>query len=395
MYMHTSRAPRGRQVRRLAIVIGLGAMLALSACGSSGSTSDAGTSGTGSSSAATAAKTQLDKLSQPVAGSPDLGSPVKSSDLAGKTIFYIPFTLQAIHFSLVQHSLEEALTTVGATVRTCDGQANPTQFSACMDQAVQQKPAAVITDYIPYELAPTAYQKLRSAGIPVFVADAEPAQGVTTSATFAFGNPDSFGFKASEAEDDAVIADSDAKAHVLYLQLNASAAITAQGQHGVDYFKSACPDCVVTVKQVNLGMNNIPSLVSSALISDSSINYVVPQTDTYLSAALSGIQAAGKTNSIKVASVADALASLQQVKSNPHVIAMAGSNPTYVAWTMADSVIRMLAGQMPPKDYPVLNRVFTKQNIGSLDLSTAGEASGEWFGSTAYKQAFEKLWGVK
>lgn len=392
--MNTSFAGQRRPARSLAAGLVLAAGLALSACGASGASSDA--SGSASSGAAKAAKAHLEKLSRPVSGAPDLGDPVDTSKVAGKTVFYVPIALKAGHFPFVQKNLEDALAKVGARLHTCDGQGNPSGFGACLGQAVQQRPAAVITDYIPYELASTAYEKLRSAGIPVLIAGAEQPRGVATSKAFAFGDPETYGFSAVEGEADAVIADSDAKAHVLFLQLNASTAIQAQGRHALDYFKKACPRCVVTVKGVNLGiMSTIPSLVSSALVRDPGIGYVVPQTDTYLAAAVSGIQAAGKTRSVKVSSSGDVLASVQQVKSNPQLLAMAGTNPPYLAWTMADSVFRMLAGQAPPKAYPVLNRVFTKQNVDGLDLTTAAEAGGQWFGSTGYKQAFAGLWSAK
>lgn len=120
-----------------------------------------------------------------------------------------------------------------------------------------------------------------------------------------------------------------------------------------------------------------------------------PQYDTYLAPALSAIQAAGKAQPTRISSSGAVLASVQQVKSNPQLLAMVGVNPLYLAWTMADSVFRMHAGQLPPEHYPVLNRAFTKQNVNSLDLTAAAESSGEWFGSTAYRQAFEKLWGAK
>ena len=42
--------------------------------------------------------------------------------------------------------------------------------------------------------------------------------------------------------------------------------------------------------------------------------------------------------------------------------------------------------------YPT--RLFTAQNIGSIQVTPAAAASGAWFGSTAYQAAFKKDWGV-
>jgi ribose transport system substrate-binding protein len=40
------------------------------------------------------------------------------------------------------------------------------------------------------------------------------------------------------------------------------------------------------------------------------------------------------------------------------------------------------------------DRLFTKRNIGTIQVTTAGQASGAWFGSTSFESEFAKLWGV-
>ena len=40
------------------------------------------------------------------------------------------------------------------------------------------------------------------------------------------------------------------------------------------------------------------------------------------------------------------------------------------------------------------SRLFTTQNIGSIEVTTADQASGAWFGDTSYQDAFKTLWGV-
>ena len=38
--------------------------------------------------------------------------------------------------------------------------------------------------------------------------------------------------------------------------------------------------------------------------------------------------------------------------------------------------------------------MFTPENIGELDLSPEAEKSGEWYGSTDYRDGFKELWGL-
>lgn len=40
-------------------------------------------------------------------------------------------------------------------------------------------------------------------------------------------------------------------------------------------------------------------------------------------------------------------------------------------------------------------RLFTAANVSSLRLTPAAQASGEWYGSSAYATMFEHLWGVR
>jgi ribose transport system substrate-binding protein len=40
------------------------------------------------------------------------------------------------------------------------------------------------------------------------------------------------------------------------------------------------------------------------------------------------------------------------------------------------------------------SRLFTAQNIGSIKVSPAEQASGAWFGDTSYQSAFKTLWGI-
>jgi len=40
------------------------------------------------------------------------------------------------------------------------------------------------------------------------------------------------------------------------------------------------------------------------------------------------------------------------------------------------------------------SRLFTSQNIGSIQVTPAAQASGDWFGDNSYQSQFAQLWGV-
>jgi ribose transport system substrate-binding protein len=67
-------------------------------------------------------------------------------------------------------------------------------------------------------------------------------------------------------------------------------------------------------------------------------------------------------------------------------------NFAYQGYATADAIFRLVAGLEVP-EYDVSYRLFTKDNIGEIDLTDDAQASGEWFGPTDYKKDFATLWG--
>jgi ribose transport system substrate-binding protein len=45
-------------------------------------------------------------------------------------------------------------------------------------------------------------------------------------------------------------------------------------------------------------------------------------------------------------------------------------------------------------DETIPTRLFTTQNIGTIQVTTAAQASGAWFGDDSFESEFAKLWGV-
>lgn len=65
-------------------------------------------------------------------------------------------------------------------------------------------------------------------------------------------------------------------------------------------------------------------------------------------------------------------------------------------WYAADQVFRLASGQgAVEKEVFPFRRLFTPDNIGSLDLTPEGQESGSWYGKADYIGGFSKLWGLK
>jgi ribose transport system substrate-binding protein len=314
-------------------------------------------------------------------------------------VYYVPITLEDPEFAVISSSLKAALAKVGVSLVTCSANATPTGFAACLDRAVAARVSAIVTDSIPVAEAANAYQKAQSAGIPVLVTDQlVPPAGVPGAVT-GLGNQ-KLGYMPGGAAPllalvaDWVIADSGGKANVLLSEFIDNPTTKAFiEQVAAPEFRHHCPGCTMYFSHVlNANFNLIPSQTSSALLAHPGINYVISEFDAELQPMYGGVQQSGFASKVKAASTTGILGALQQLKSGQFLHADAGIDMAYQGWADADAVLRQLLGMHLVKEtIPV--RLFTSDNVGSLKLTSAAQASGEWYGSNGYQAVFLKLWG--
>lgn len=380
------------RARALAFV-GSAALVALALAGCDATSSTASSTSTSTSTTGTGLAAQVQKLEQPLKSWPIPTDKVSNADaLKGKTVYYIPITLQAPEFGTIQTAFTAAVAALGGKVQVCDGQGTPTSISACVTQATNAKAAAIVADAIQYEIAGNAFTAAQAAGVPVIIADqaaesAHPDSKTLATITGPVGNA------MDEALAKWTVVDSKSKADVL-------ANVSADGSSPANYFASAqkvfsaCSGCTVTVNKVSSG--NFPLVApstSSALLKDSSVGYLQVQFAQFLQASQGGVQAAGKGSSIKVTTGAAQLGELQAVKAGT-VAAAASPSGAFEGWIFADAALRLIGGDTIP-DYTVPMRLFTANNIGSITLTANAMNTGAWYGpSSSFSDGFKTLWGV-
>ncbi|MEV6967417.1 substrate-binding domain-containing protein [Hamadaea sp. NPDC051192] len=181
---YTRLAPTSRAAHSFAAVATVAVLAAsLTACSDSADPA-APTETTAANSALAGEVTALSQAQQaytvPTETLPDVSS------LAGKTVYYIPVTAQSPQFAVTQKALTAALTAVGVKIQVCDGKATPTDISACVNQAVNARAGAIITDAIPYGLAANAFDAAQTAGVPLVNTNQLPNQNKPASKTLAY-----------------------------------------------------------------------------------------------------------------------------------------------------------------------------------------------------------------
>ena len=378
---------RSRGVIRSVLMLTATALLA-AGCSSSGN-ADTATPNSGDGKLADAVKLASAALtSYPVPTDALAGV----STLKGKTVYYIPITLQAHQFSITGAALRKALGTVGVKLQICNGNSNPSDVTACVTQATAASAGAIIADSIPYGLAANAFGAAQAKKIPVLITDQIPDPTHPASATL--GYIQGAGSDMLKAVADWIINDSDGKASVVINESTDSPSTQAYVAAAQEEFKAQCSGCTVAINKISsANFPLIASSTSSALLRNPNAKYLVSEFDQYLQPTLGGAQQSGKMMTLKGVSSAAGASGLQMLKSKNFLSVDAGQASAYQGWAVADAAFRLMLGKSLPT-YTIPIRLFTRDNISSVTVSDAAEASGEWFGPTDFPAKFASLWGA-
>ncbi len=392
--LHTSRRRIDRRMASLALV----AAVAVTAAGcASGTGEDDTSSAAGSPADVQAAKAVIEKYSKPISTFPEVEAVDGANQLSGKTVWYIPVSSSPPAFQVYADALGEALGRLDIDLQVCDGKFVPTAIAACFQQAGASGADAVVTEAIDYTLARQGIDALVGAGVKVVLGGQAPAEGKKNTSTLAFHDTTDQIDLGQELAANAIIADSDAKAEILYVGTSEVDSLKEAGDHALEYLEEKCGACTVTrLDYTSAALDKVPSAVSAALIKAPKTTYVLAELDTVIPQVVAGARSAGFDDKLKIAGMGADLAVVQGIAKGGPELATSGSLLAYNSWSLADSVVRMLSGEAPadgPVDVP--SRLFTQANSTDLTLTPAGYASMDWYGSDDYKDAFASAWGVQ
>jgi len=388
--------------RLLAPGVAITAAAVLAACSSSSSSSTsapasaAATSASASASSGTAA--DVAKAQQMVtqfeATTTSYPVPTSSisnvSSLKGKTVYYIPLVQFIPGFVVTAATMKTALAKVGVNLQVCNGNAQPSAIAACVGQAAGADAAGIILDSVPYGMAENSLNAAKAKGIPIIIADQYPPSGnVNTDAvTYVPGvvdQPTQIAWW--------MIADSGGKANAIIAEEADSPSSIQYVTNSMSVYKQYCPSCTITLKQITASTTSlIASATSSNLLANPNATYYYTEFEDSLQPTIQGITQSNKT-SIQLSVAGGSVDGLGLLKGNSVVKAVVVVDQPYAGWALTDEILRMATKNAPVAE-PFPSRLFTKQNIGTIQVTTTDQASGVWFGNTSYQSAFEQLWGV-
>jgi ribose transport system substrate-binding protein len=391
-----------RWMRWLAPGATLTAAALLAACSSSSSSSTSASSSTGASSSpsatssASAGVAAAQKMVAQLEGTTS-AYPVPTADVsgvskfAGKTVFYIPLDAHIPGFVVTAATMKTALAKAGLKFQECDGQGNPSAIASCVSQAQGVNAAGIVLDAIPYGMAQNALDSAKGKGIPIVIAD-QYSQGAQSTNQVAYvqgvvDQPSQIAYW--------LIASSGGKASAIIGEEEDSPSSIAYVQNALPIFKQDCPDCHIVVKPITASMSDqqITAAVTSNVQTDPTAQYYYTEFEDSLQDTVSGIQAAGKASSVGIAVAGGSVNGLGLLKDGQLVKAVVAVDQPYAGWALTDEVLRMMTKSGPVTEtFP--SRLFDAANIGSVQVTSAAQDSGAWFGDDSYQASFEKLWGV-
>ena len=368
------------------------ASAALAGCGSS--------SGGGGSSSGTGSSGDLAKAQQEVASLEAVTKtyPVPTAGVSGvsafkgRKVYYIPLVQSIPGFVVTASSMKQALGTAGLSQQVCDGQGQPSAVAACVQQAVAANAAGIVLDAIPYGMAQNALDAAKAKGIPIIIADQYAPAGSSDSdqVTYVPGATD-------QPTDIAwwVIADSLGKGKLVIAQEQDSPSAVQYVTNSLAVYKQYCPGCDVKVKNISASTDTqLATDTSSNVLTDPGVNYYYTEFEDSLQPTIQGIQQSGRSSAISLSVAGGSVNGLGLLASgSSSVKAVVAVDQAYAGWALTDEILRMMTGGAPVAE-PFPTRLFTKDDIASIQVNTAAQGTGEWFGDTSFHAGFTKLWGV-
>lgn len=350
---------------------------------------------------------------------PPDGPPFDASKLKGKTVFSIPLS-DGIPFCVsLEQSQAKVAKMLGIKYISYANQGNPAQWVAGFNEAIARHVDAILLSCAPN---PAGLQPqiaaARQAGIPVVASPAAESPQCLSNPSFRDKIykqlPNCFTtnlatIKSSMAgvtanvngpypQEAALMADwaiakTDGKLDALIINssdIYTANSIVATIQSELrKWCASTCKAHVIDVPSTRWS-TELQSSTHNALLSDSSINYVLPIYDSMNQFAVPAITAAGRTN-LQTMSYNGTPFVLKDIQQGNIVAGDLGESLDWKGYIAMDQVMRAMLKMSPATDSESPLRLWTKANI-----SQAGTPPTIYNGyGHSYVSGFKKLWGIQ
>lgn len=386
-----------RAVRAGVAALAVISVVALSACSSSkksnpvgsGASTTTGTTAAASGIDVATAKANVTAAAAAPASFTDPGPAFGASKAKGKKVWYISYSQQSPALVVWANAMQEALTKYGVGVTVFDGKGTQTEFQRGMEQAIAAKADAIFLLGIDPASLSAQVAQAKSAGIPVMIG----SNGVESIPTDA-GVVASVSLNHEQVGKDLaswMVADAGKPFHAVIT--------THPGVIGLDplvnsvqsTLASLCSACKLKIESVPFTqLATLPQIAQNDYQKDSSVKYILSVYDFELLSLVTGITQASAADKVGLGSFNATEAVMKQLGSTA-IKADVGNPNAWFGYAEADQILRVLTGTAPVADENVPLRLFTKDNIGDIDIS---KGEGTWYGNADFVAGYAKLWGA-
>ncbi|GHE42182.1 sugar ABC transporter substrate-binding protein [Streptomyces capitiformicae] len=378
-----SSRPRRAVRRALTTTVPVASLLALAACGT-GTTpaADSTQAAAPGSPGLTAARAALAKYSERPA-TISVTQPVGRAIPKGKKIDFILCGVQSCKD--LADFFTEAAEELGWQVKQIATQGTPESVQAAYEQALRDKPDAVVASGFPRAVYAKQLAQLKAADIPVIQSNADDLLGDGIS--LLKNGPDDVGVQGQMLAS-WVVSNSGAKANTVYFDLPAYTILKPVKDSFAAKYEEWCDGCALDQVDVPITAvgKDMPDRVVSYLRSHPKVTHVVFSLGLLNVGVPAALKTAGITGKRIVVNVGDAQ-NYQYIQSGLTDGAMA-LNSHETAWLQADALARHFTGQPMDVDQKAAlpNMLVTKDNLPSAD--------GDFPIVEDYQAQFKALWGL-
>jgi ribose transport system substrate-binding protein len=388
--------------RRVGALIGvLAASGVLAACGSSGSnnTSSAGGGGSTAGAAAGAGVSEAKQLVAQALKEPSWQGPTDKVDTAkakGKTVYFINLTEQipALHeWSVV---MAQQLQQAGVNVQKCDGKGAPNTITSCLQKSLAAKPDVIVALALDTKLIANVMAQAKAQGITFITAQTGTPELPTSppgrAGEVTFDYPG-----VGKMLADWFAADSQCQKGAPQIVTTTSSREPSEAEVNamVSEIKRLCPGMNVPSPENVLipdWPTKLPTVTRSILLKNPNLQYLIPLYDGMTIYMTPTAQSIHRSKPLKIASFNATPVVMQNSLAKQSLLAADVGGPNqWFGVAMADQALRAAAGNPPVSDEKVPLRLFTRDNIGTIDVSKDEKT---WYGTVDPVCEYHKLWGL-
>lgn len=311
-----------------------------------------------------------------------------------KSVYYVSLTQEIPALHEWGTVMAQQLSLAGVKTTTCDGKGSPQGITTCLQQALAAKPNVIVGQGLDTKFIASYMQKAKAAGIPfVNAQNGNPNFRYNSSAEVSENYPLIGKVLATWF----VATAGCAKANPQIITTTSSREPSLAEVKGIQAgLKQLCPQLKPPSVQnvlIPAWPTSLPTLTRSLISRNPSLHYLLPLYDgmaIYMLPAITGLSSA--RNTVKVASSNATPVVMKNDLAKPGPFAADVGEPNqWIGAAMADQALRALAGQKPVKSENIPVRLFTRQNIKSINLN---KDESTWYGKVSPICEYHKLWGL-